>query len=400
MKIAITHPATFSRIRRGTERFVHELAVYLARKGHEVRVIASKPGPRVAQLKNGYIEDCHRRLWHPSLARFGVIEAHAFLLTTLRELIRNRYDIVQCCSFTDAFAAGIAERYTHTPYVFLVNGLPPRIRYYRSLTLHGAVFHQAIHWAAEIIAISDYVQQYLDKRFRRSGVRIPVPVNTDIFKLSKGSTKERPIILCAAALDDRRKGGRVLLRAFNQLKERRPDVVLQISSAIPDSVREQLLELVDVRWRHDVYFLGAGRVEDLPKLFGQASITVLPSVWEPFGMVILESMATGTPVVGTRDGAIPELINNERVGRLFDPGPSAAVEPTNAEGLMHAMLQGLELSQKPETAVHCREHAEGFGWERIGPRFEDIYSMVQQHARSSRKKVATALAETKHANLD
>jgi phosphatidylinositol alpha-mannosyltransferase len=105
-------------------------------------------------------------------------------------------------------------------------------------------------------------------------------------------------------------------------------------------------------------------------VFGRAAISVLPSLWEAFGMVVVESMATGTPAVGTRDGALPELICDEGVGRLFDPGPSTGAAPTNVEGLVRAMDEALTLSRDPDTALRCRARADEFSWLRQGPRYE------------------------------
>ena len=87
-------------------------------------------------------------------------------------------------------------------------------------------------------------------------------------------------------------------------------------------------------------------------------------------------MATGTPVVGTRDGAIPELVNNVFVGRLFDPGETTIAEPVNVEGLVHALMEGLDLALRPETPLNCRRHAEQFSWQRIGPRYEELFERV------------------------
>jgi glycosyltransferase involved in cell wall biosynthesis len=253
-----------------------------------------------------------------------------------------------------------------------VNGLPPRIRYVRALTLRGAIFRRAIQRADEVIALSRYMQQDLLRRFGRSGREIPPPVDTERFQLSRHRDHTRPLILCTAALDDARKGGRLLMRAFDALKATHPDVTLQLSSAVSRETQARLIASVSPRWRGDVTFLGAGDLADLPALYGRAAVSVLPSRWEPFGMVILESMATGTPVVATRDGAIPEIITDTRVGRLFDPGPEGTVEPSNLSGLVRALAEGLELSRNPETAVRCRAHAEQFSWAVVGPRFETL----------------------------
>lgn len=389
MKIAITNPSTWPRVRRGAERFLNELARFLGRRGHDVTVISGKPGRTEVRQDDGYTTICHRRLWHPALGRAGVLEFHAFLLTALGSLLRRRYDIVHCCTFTDAYAASLARRLTNVPYVFWVNALPPRVRYFKSVTLKGAVFRRAIRQADEVISLSRYMQSDFARRFGRGGIVLPVPVDTERFALSDRRDHERPIIFIAAALDDERKGGGLLLQAFNRLKETRPNVILQSGYTISEAKKAELLQNVSPRWRQDVHFLGSGQPDDLPKWFARASVSVLPSRWEAFGMVILESMSTGTPVVGTRDGAIPELISNPRVGCLFDPGESDTPAPVNVDGLVKALQDGLDLSRRPETARNCRAHAEQFSWAAVGPEFEATYDRCISQRLSAKREIQT-----------
>jgi glycosyltransferase involved in cell wall biosynthesis len=389
MRVAITTPTTWPRVRRGSERFCNELAAYLARRGHEVTIVSSKPGRREYRRDQGYSTVCARRLWHPVLGKAGILEFHVFAVTALAHLLRGSYDVVVCSTFMDAYAATLARRLTGVACLFWVNGLPHRIRYVRSVTLRGTVFKRAIREADEVVALSGYMQNDLRDRFGRSGRKIPVPVDTDRFRLWRERDHDRPIILCAAALDDARKGGHLLMRAFDALKRTRPQVRLHISSAVSNHTQAALLECVSPRWRDDVKFLGAGELADLPAVFGRAAISVLPSRWEPFGMVILESMATGTPVVGTRDGAIPEIITDRRVGRLFDPGPEGTVEPTNLSGLVRALAEGLDLSRRSDTADRCRAHAERFSWPVLGPRFETLLAGLAAR-RTSFARVAPA----------
>lgn len=71
----------------------------------------------------------------------------------------------------------------------------------------------------------------------------------------------------------------------------------------------------------DNQFIGKVDQADLPKYYQQASLTIIPSVHEEgFGRVILESLACGTPVVGSNRGAIPEALNSS-VGKLIDITP-------------------------------------------------------------------------------
>ncbi len=383
MKIAITHPTDWPLVRRGTERFMNELAEFLSRRGHEVTVIAAKPGRGEVIEHDGYVTRHHRRLWHPALGKRGIIEAHAFLVSCLGALLRRRYDVVQCCSFTDAYAASIAKRWTGTPYVFWVNGIPPRVKYYRSLSLGGRVFTRAIRDADEVINLSEFTQSYVQENYDRQGVVLPVPVDVGRFPLSRSRDLERPEILCTASLDDVRKGGRVLFRAFSLLKARRPNARLRIAYSLSDQLRDELLSQVEPAYRADVIFAGTGKLDDLPRWYGQATTSVLPSLWEPFGLVVIESLATGTPVVGTRSGALETLLADPAVGRLFDPGEDAQAEATNAAGLAQALDEAIDLSRDPQTADRCRRNAEQFSWEVVGPEFERIYQRVT-HDQSSK----------------
>lgn len=377
MKIAITTPTTWPYVRRGVERFVNELAAYLSDRNHEVTIISTKPGRAETVRTGNYTTIYQRQLWTPALGKVGVWEFHTFFLTLLPHLISNRYDVVHCCTFLDSLAASIARKHTKVPCISWINAVHPPVTYIRSVNTGGRIFGRSLHSADEVIALSAYMQHRLADRFGRSGIQIPVPVDTSQFRLHTQRDQQRPIVLCTAALDDERKGGRVLMRAFNQLKERRnPDARLVLSAGITEAKKSELMSLIDQRWRSDVSFPGPGEVTSLPALYGSASALVLPSRWESFGMVILEALATGTPVVGTRDGAIPELIDRPEIGRLFDAGPETTVEPNNVDGLAEALAETLELNHNPRTPARCRARAEEFSWNRIGPEFESLYSRL------------------------
>ena len=138
------------------------------------------------------------------------------------------------------------------------------------------------------------------------------------------------------------------MRAFDRLKAKRPDVQLQIAWTLKPDLQEELISLVSPSWRSDVHFLGTD--VDIARLFACASVSVLPSLWESQGLVVLESLAAGTPVVCTRDGALAEVLTDPSIGRLFDPGPNTVYEPTNLDGLVQALDEALDLSLLPETS--------------------------------------------------
>lgn len=105
--------------------------------------------------------------------------------------------------------------------------------------------------------------------------------------------------------DFERKGGRVLLEAFDLVQKRVPGATLKIVGAARD------FDLPGVT--------GYGKVRDrreLADLYRQARAFCLPSLYEPYGLVLIEAMAHGIPCVGSAVQSIPEILDEGRAGLL------------------------------------------------------------------------------------
>lgn len=372
LKVAIVHPTTWPEVRRGTERFMNELGSYLARRGHHAKIISSRPGSREIRTENGFAIDQHRAVWSPWMARFGVHPFHVFPVTTLTALLHERFDVVHCFNFTDACAAAAARRFTGARILLHLASIPPPSGYRRSVSTGGALFRYATRVSDAVLTNGDFQAGYFEKRLGRRPMVIKAPVDTDRFRPNYAGRPDTPVLLNASALDERRKGGRFLMRVFDCLKRQLPTAELHICSAVGDSLKQSLLGEMSPEWRRDVIFDRPDE-QGLAAAYASASVLVLPSLWEAFPLVILESLASGTPVVGTRNGGISELISSGAVGRTFDPGPLDSAEPTNIEGMVEAILAALQLSRLPETASRCREAAERFGWNVLGRQYEAVY---------------------------
>lgn len=106
-------------------------------------------------------------------------------------------------------------------------------------------------------------------------------------------------------------------------------------------------------------------------------------------MVVLESMAAGTPVVGTRDGALPQLISEPGTGLLFDPGAACDAEVTNVTGMAEAMERCLDLAADPATAHRCRNYALRYSWREVGPSYEQLLRSAAAERPSGSLEVAS-----------
>jgi glycosyltransferase involved in cell wall biosynthesis len=113
--------------------------------------------------------------------------------------------------------------------------------------------------------------------------------------------------------------------------------------------QEYFAELVEPHLGHGIEYLGEVNHGTKVELLQNARCTLFPIDWEePFGLVMIESMACGTPVIATRRGAVPEVIQDERGGIVVDEWREAPAALERADEL---------------DPVECRRYAE----ERFAP---------------------------------
>jgi glycogen(starch) synthase len=115
------------------------------------------------------------------------------------------------------------------------------------------------------------------------------------------------------------KGFQVLVRAMAALRQRRPDVRCVIAGR--GSYLAELQTQIDVEGVSDLVELtGFVPDDELRAVLRRASCVVIPSLYEPFGIVALEGMAAGAPTVVARTGGLAEIIDGTGAGLLFEPG--------------------------------------------------------------------------------
>lgn len=153
--------------------------------------------------------------------------------------------------------------------------------------------------------ISDFGLSESKVRVMRPGVNFEIPA-----KISK-SYGERVILFVGR--DFERKGGPVLLDAFRKVRKQLKDVSLIIVGCCPDIKDDGIL----VKG-----LIPRDKEDEIKRIYRQASVFVMPSHFEPFGLVFLEAMAYRLPCVGTNACAMPEIIGEGECGFVVEPGNS------------------------------------------------------------------------------
>ncbi|WP_188546580.1 glycosyltransferase family 4 protein [Rhodococcoides trifolii] len=193
---------------------------------------------------------------------------------------------------------------------------------------------------------------------------IPGGVDLERFAFAEPETSA-PVVVCARRLE-RRMGIDVLINAWPEILRAEPDARLFI---VGKGTYEDELRALVTRMSLDKSITFEGRVSDarLNELYRMATVTAIPSLaLEGFGLIALESLASGRPPVVTDCGGLPDTVV------ALDP---SLVVPIGDADALAARIVGVFNGIGP-TAKECRVHAETFAWDRIAARHRELYASL------------------------
>lgn len=165
--------------------------------------------------------------------------------------------------------------------------------------------------------------------------------------------------------DWRRKGGPGLLEAFSLLRSMRPSLRLLVAGPAEE------LDLPEGATN-----LGLVPFESMEHLFSEATIFVLPTLREPFGIAYLDAMLCKVPCIGTQVGAVPEILG----------GAGICVPPANAAALAQAMAELLDDPARRAAmgeAGRRRVLERGYLWPEVGKKLASVLAGAGSRSRAA-----------------
>ncbi len=373
LKIGFVSPYDYA-VNGGVKEHIAGLAGRFESRGHEVRTIA--PCSIKGMEAEGFIP-MGRAVPVPSGGSIARISLSVWLRPRIESLLRREaFDVVHVHEpFSGALPVNVLSVASSAPsvvigtfhaffkrHVYGVGGRRLAMRYFRRL--HGR------------IAVSEPARDFISSHFPGDYRIIPNGINVSDFAdaepfphLKDGKTN----ILFVGRLE-KRKGLRYLLGAYGRLKWDWPDTrLLVVGRGKPD---EESYRIIAERNLHDsVTFLGNVSDSDKARYYRSADIYCSPATGgESFGVVLLEAMAAGAPVVASSIEGYSSVIEDGREGLLVRPKDEARLAET-----LDSLLR--QPDHRERLAAAARAKVEQFDWEVVASRVMDYYeSVLRQRA--------------------
>ena len=388
----------------GSERVVWEQSRRLAARGHQVHVVSRSPdGSAPLPVSREGVGFRHFTVGRRSAADFIQGSILGARRAVLEEVGEHGADVLHFNQPLSAFGALTSRALRRLPSLYTFHS-PAPLEYLgrRGTTgLHrrgaaggagAALLRTLEQWClarvTRIHVLSDYSAGLLRTLYGIGGDRVvkipggvdprrfrPAAAPRDVVRVELGWPTNRPILFTLRNLEPRM-GLDELIRAVDRLRRQVPDAMLMVGG--DGSLRAELQRLVTTLGLTDhVRFLGYVEEERLARCYQAADLFVLPTqALEGFGLVTVESLACGTPVLGTPVGAIPEILAPLENSLVFSGTTATAM----AEDLVRFLERGAHDPAAREALRHaCRLYAETqYAWEGAVDRLEETLDALSR----------------------
>ena len=376
----------------GLSRHVYELSRHLAREAHAVTVYTRgcdgapaeevDEGVRVVRV-DGYPPPLAIEDLVPWTLAFNIALIHR----AMGELLDEAPDVLHAHDWLVAYAAVVLKDVAALPLVATIHATEHG-RHGGSLPGPTQRFVDKVErWlvseANRVVTCSAYMREEVAAALGADEASLDlIPNQVDLSPFTPPAPslrpsvwpEDRPLILFAGRLEYE-KGVQTALDALPEIERHVPGVGLVVAG---DGTYRSVLEAHARRLRLDVRFEGFVDERRLRSLYRSADLAVVPSLYEPFGLVALEAMASETPVVVADAGGLREFVEHDVSGLRFRPG--------DARGLARAAVRVLrDPALAARLAREARSALEARGsWGTAAARTAETYGRAVADAREAR----------------
>ena len=378
----------------GLGRHVHHLATALAADGHDVVVLSRQPfgtdpasHPTADEIREGVrviaaAQDPHEFDFGTDMMAWTLAMGHALIRAGLRLHAEGWLpDVVHAHDWLVAHPAIALAEFFDVPMVSTIHATEAGRH---SGWVSGAIsrqVHASESWLAlesdSLIACSTSMADEITELFGPGLAEITViPNGIDSTRWPFATRKPHtgPAELLYFGRLEYEKGIHELITALPRIRRTHPGTTLTIAG---DGTQQDWL--VELARKHKVLkcvrFAGRAEHEQLLALLHRVDIAVLPSHYEPFGIVALEAAAAGTPLVTSDVGGLGEAVIDGRTGLSFPPRDVAALADA-----VRAVLDDPDAAQR--RAVAARERlTSDFDWHTVAVRTAGVYLAAKRRER-------------------
>jgi glycogen(starch) synthase len=378
----------------GLGRHVGQLTRQLAAQGHDVQVLTRGGGPELerqqfegATVWRAAADGLAIDFGSESVLAWTQAFEHSLVRAGLQLVSQWRPDVIHAHDWLVAQTAHTLRQVTGSPVVVTVHA-----------TEHGRqqgwlpepvprAIHSVERWlcrdAAAVIVCSRFMATEVSRLYQLDPAELRVIGNgadpaeprpeLETTAARKDQTYQGTPLLVFAGRLVHEKGLQELVKALPLLRDELPGVRLVVAGT-----GHQLADQQDRATRYGVSDLidwaGFLSATELAGLLAAADLVVVPSLYEPFGMVALEAQLAGTPVAVSDTGGLAELVEHGVTGLRFEPESPAAI----AAAVREVVADPVGARSR---AVRARRRArEEFGWATVARRTAEVYATVQPPA--------------------
>ncbi|MEM2384012.1 MAG: glycosyltransferase family 4 protein [Candidatus Bathyarchaeia archaeon] len=370
------------RIVGGISRHCEGLTREIAKKGHTVHIFTLEfPGaPSYEEWGGVKIHRVPIELGHPNFITWVLLFNH-FIEKKIADISKHeRFNLIHAHDWLVAPASIASKHYLRVPLVLTMHSTEVG----RAQGLHSpdSFLIDGFEWwltyeSKRVIVTSNAMKSEIKGHFRLPSEKIDViPNGIDIAKyevsVDRESVKRRfgidpseRIVLFIGRLVPQ-KGVEYLIMAAPKIIERHPEARIVIIGN--GWIKDNLWNLAhSTGCLHKITFLGFLSDQDVIDLTLSSDVLVIPSVYEPFGIVALEGMAAGIPVVASSVGGLAEIIEHDKTGFLaYKENPDSIAWGVNKILSDHGYAHWLV--QNAKRKVH-----EVYSWEAVARRTIEVY---------------------------